>query len=181
MPLLDTLEVWFTRKAQPQPLSPSAERFVSSVRWLTKWLTPPLPDRDLKATDFCSFSVCLRCALAMVSRLSLLYSAFWIAGLIFIVLNLWHSYPWLFHAGRRQVHVWHSLSKSAGPMLVGQGFVLIPFVPLAWAFFSLAFWLLRAFLWNRRARRLISVGGTVSVQEIAELARLDASVWPPPL
>ena len=180
MPLLDTLEVWFVPKSQQRPLSPSAEKFVASSRWLTKWLSPPWPDRDLKATNFYSLSLYLRCAWAMVSRLSLSYTAFWVIGLIIIVLNLWHSYPILFHTGRGQARFWHGFLPSAGQMLVAKGFVLIPFVPLTWVLFGLLFYLLRALFWNRRARRLLAAGDTIHAGEAVVVAVLDASVWPPP-
>ena len=180
MPLLDTLEVWFVPKSQQRPLSPSAEKFVSSSRRLTKWLRPSWPDRDLKATDFYSLSLYLRCAWAMVSRLSLFYTAFWVVGLIIIVLNFWYSYPILFQTGRRQARFWHGFLPAAGRMLVAKGFVLIPFVPLAWVLFGLLFYLLRTLFWNRRARRLLAAGETGPTEEIIERVITDASVWPPP-
>ena len=157
MPLLDTLEVWFTRKPQQRPLSPSAAKFVSSSKWLTNWLGPPLPDRDMKATDFYSLSLYLRCAWGMVARL-----------------------PVLFHIGRMQARIWHGLWKAAGPMLVAKGFILLPFVPLAWVLFALILYLPRTLFWNRRARRLVAVGETLHAEEIIAVAAPDASAWPPP-
>ena len=176
MPLLDMLETWFTRRPQRRPLSPSAERVVSFGRWLS----PPLPDRDMKATGSYSVSLYLRCALGMVIRLILLYYAFWIILLISVVFRLWHEFPMLFHMGTKQARILHWLWQVLWATSVAKGFILLPFVPLVWALFSLMIWFPRAWFWNRRARRLVAAGEAVSVQEIAEIANPDASVWPPP-
>ncbi len=177
MPLLDTLEFWFTRRRpDPRLLSPSAEKLVSFGRWLV----PASPDRDLKATDFYDFSLCLRCAWGMVARISLVYSAPYVVGLIWVVLWLWHTMPVLFHVGRRQVRFWHGLWLALWPGFVAKGLVLIPLVPLGWALFSLIFWLLRTLFWNRRARRLRAAGEGVHMEEAAEIVILDVFVWPPP-
>lgn len=176
MPLLDTLEVWFTRRRpEPRPLSPSAERLVSFGRWLV----PPSPDRGLKPTDFYSLSLYLRCALGMIARMSLVYSILWMIGLIWIGLWLWHSFPILFHPGKMQARVWHSFWKAVGPALVAKQFYIIPLVPLAWAFCGLIFWFPRALFWNRRARRLLTAEDAVRAEEVVAIAAPDSSVWPP--
>lgn len=179
MPLLDTLETWFIPKPQQRPLSQSAEKFVSSFKWLTNWLGPPLPDRDLKPTNFYSFSLYLRCAWGIVARLILSYCIFWGVGLVLIVFNIWHTYPILFHTGRMQAHVWHRLWKAIGPGLVGR-FILIPLAPPFWTVFAFILYLPRAFFWNRRARRLLAAGEIAPSEKLTEIATLDTSIWPPP-
>jgi len=78
-----------------------------------------------------------------------------------------------------QARVWHGLWPVLWPGFVAKGFILLPFVPLAWALIALILFLPRALFWNRRAQRL-AAGEAVSVEEIAEIASPDAFVWPPP-
>ena len=176
MSLLDTLEAKYTRKPQQRPLSPSAERLVSYGRWLSS----PSPDRDLKPTDCYSLSLCLRCALGLMARPSLVYSALWVVGLIWIGLWIWYSFTILFHPGKMQARIWHSLWLALLPGLMAKGFIFIPLLPLEWALFSLILYLPRTLFWNRRARRLLAPGEPIHAEEVVTVAAPDASIWPPP-
>ena len=173
MALLDTLEALFTRKMEHKPHS-------SSDKPLPAWLHTSPPDRNLRASDYYSLSLYLRCVLEPVVRISLLYFFLWIGAMVYIGIFAWHLYPVLFHAGRWQTRVWHSVWQALGPSLVSHGFLFIPLVPLAWALFALVLWLPRVLFWNRRARRLFALGQTTRAEEVAEIAAPGASVWPPP-
>jgi hypothetical protein len=122
----------------------------------------------------------------MVRPLILAYTGFWAIGIICIGISIWYAYPTLFHFGRWQAHAWHGFWRALWPGLVKRGFILIPFVPLIWALFSLFLHLPRMFFWNRRAKRLQSIAEafplpqTSAALEVTDAAQTDASVWPPP-
>ncbi len=182
MSLLDKLETGFTRNHDSKPRGPFAAR----LQPLCDWARSRALDRDLKSTDCYSFSLCLRCAVKLVTPLILAYVIFWIIGTICIGISIWHSYPELFHIGRWQARVWHGLWRALWPGLVKKGFIMLPFVPLIWALFSLLLYLPRMFFWNRRAKRLQSTAEAFSPPQVAQaihvtdIAQTDTSVWPPP-
>ncbi len=182
MSLLDTLEAGFFRKYERKPRGPFAAR----LQPLSEWLRSRSPDRDLKSTDCYRFPLYLRCALGMVAPLILAYTIFGLVIIISIGISIWHSYPALFHIGRWQTYVWHGLWRALWPGFVKNGFIVLPFVPLAWALFSLLLWLPRVFFWNRRAKRLHRTGEALLLPQVADASRAvdtaqtDASVWPPP-
>ena len=179
---LDRLEAGFTRNYEHKPRGPFAAR----LQPLSEWLRSRSPARDLKSTDCCSFSLCLRCALRTVAPLILAYAIFGMVIIISIGISIWHSYPALFHIGRWQARVWHGLGRALWPGFVKNGFIVLPFVPLAWMLFSFLLCLPRMFFWNRRAKRLHRTAEALPLPQVADAsctadaAQTDAFVWPPP-